>query len=171
MNINSRLKGAVDRELGEIYTVFVSPIFGKLNFDECCRNTNFLVRFLRIRPVQSVVNSLTQLSGRGFPRIFHMKLVLSQHHVFVCTPKWKPGRVIWKLTNLNVVNLTHWNFSSNKIVCVWCDAKKDEKMKLRILRFINVGYLNFVFYNKIETNMNMFFWTLELNMLVVFEFL
>ncbi len=40
------------------------------------------MRFLRIHPVQSVVNSMVQLSGRGFPRIFHMKLVLSQLYVF-----------------------------------------------------------------------------------------
>ncbi len=36
--------------------------------------TIFLVRLLSIHPVQSVVNSITQLSGRGCPRIFHMKL-------------------------------------------------------------------------------------------------
>ena len=35
-----------------------------------------------IRPVQKVVNDPTQLSGRGFPRIFHMKLVVSQLYVF-----------------------------------------------------------------------------------------
>ncbi len=95
-NINSRLKGAVDRELGgNIYGFF--PQFSKmLDFEECCRKTNFIVRLLRIRPVQSVVNSPTQLSGRGFPRIFHMKLVLSQHHVLFGTPKWKPGRIICK---------------------------------------------------------------------------
>ncbi len=82
MNINSRLKGAVDRELGEIYTVFVSPIFGKLNFDECCRNPKFLVRFLRIHPVQSVVNNIAHASGRGFPCIFHTELFVLQLYVF-----------------------------------------------------------------------------------------
>ncbi len=40
------------------------------------------MRFLRIHPVQKVINNPTQLSGRGFPRIFHMKLVLSQLYVF-----------------------------------------------------------------------------------------
>ena len=82
-DINSRLKGAVDRELGgNIYRLF--PQFSEiLNFDECCAKLFLLVRFLRIRPVQSVVNSPTQLSGRGFPRIFNMKLVLSQHHAFL----------------------------------------------------------------------------------------
>ena len=45
--------------------------------------TIFIVRFLRIHPVQSVVNDPTQLSGRGFPRIFHMKLVSSQLYVFL----------------------------------------------------------------------------------------
>ncbi len=46
-------------------------------------NNYFLVRVLRIGPVQSVVNSPTQLSGRGFPHIFYMKLVLSQHYVLL----------------------------------------------------------------------------------------
>ncbi len=40
--------------------------------------TCFLERFLRIHPVQSVINSIAQLSGRGFPHIFYMELVLSQ---------------------------------------------------------------------------------------------
>ena len=43
----------------------------------------FLACFFRIHPVQSVVNSPTQLSGRGFPHIFYMKLVLSQHYAFL----------------------------------------------------------------------------------------
>ena len=82
-NTNSRLQRAVDRELRGEYIRFFPQFSEILNFDECCATTIFLVRFLRIRPVQSVVNSPTQLSGRGFPRIFHMKLVLSQHHVFL----------------------------------------------------------------------------------------
>ncbi len=63
-NINSRLKGAVDRELrGEYIRCF--PQFSKiLNFDECCTKTICILRLFRIRPVQSVVNSPTQLSGR-----------------------------------------------------------------------------------------------------------
>ncbi len=36
----------------------------------------------RIHPVQSVVNNVAQLSGRGFPHIFHMELFLSQFYVF-----------------------------------------------------------------------------------------
>ena len=56
-----------------------------LDFWYFCRKTNFLVRFLRIHPVQSVVNIITQLSGRGFPRIFYMKLFLSQLYVFWCS--------------------------------------------------------------------------------------
>ena len=43
------------------------------------------MRFLRIHPVQKVINNPTQLSGRGFPRIFHMKLVLSQLYVLWCS--------------------------------------------------------------------------------------
>ena len=38
--------------------------------------------FATYLPVQSVVNNPAQLSGRGFPRIVHMKLVLSQLYVF-----------------------------------------------------------------------------------------
>ena len=62
-----------------LYT-FPPPI---IDFLFVCRTTNFIERFLRIHPVQSVVNSIAQLSGRGFPRIFHMKLVLSQLYVFL----------------------------------------------------------------------------------------
>ncbi len=40
------------------------------------------MRFLRIRPVQKVINNPTQLSGRGFPRIFHMESFSSQLYVF-----------------------------------------------------------------------------------------
>ncbi len=82
ININSRLKGAVDRELrGEYIQIF--PKFSKnLDFEEFRRKTNIIERFLRIHPVQNVINNLTQLSGRGFPRIFHMKIVLSQLYVF-----------------------------------------------------------------------------------------
>ena len=41
------------------------------------------MRFLNIHPVQSVVNSPTQLSGRGFAHIFHMKLFSSQRYVLL----------------------------------------------------------------------------------------
>ncbi len=81
-NINSRLKGAVDRELGG---EFIGKKISIFDFWRCCRKTIFILCFVRIRPVQSVVNSPTQLSGRGFPRIFHMKLVLSQLYVFCCS--------------------------------------------------------------------------------------
>ncbi len=49
-------EGGIDRDF--------SPMFGSLTF--LCKN-NCLLRFSRIHPVQSVVNSPTQLSGRGFP--------------------------------------------------------------------------------------------------------
>ena len=48
-----------------------------------CAKLIFLVRFLRIHPVQSVVSSPTQLSGRGFPCVFYMKLFVSQLYVFL----------------------------------------------------------------------------------------
>ncbi len=81
-NINSRLKGAVDRELRGEYIRFFPNVRTFWILMNVAQNI-FLVRVLRIRPVQSVVNSPTQLFGRGFPRISHMKLVLSQHHVFL----------------------------------------------------------------------------------------
>jgi len=46
----------------------------------------FLVRFLRIHSVQSVINNPTQLSGRGCPQIFNTKLVVSQRYVFLVLP-------------------------------------------------------------------------------------
>ena len=79
----------VDRELGGGYIRFPHN-FCFLIF---VRKTNFIVSFLRIRPVQKVIDDPTQLSGRGFPRIFHMELVLSQLYVFRYS-KWKSGRVI-----------------------------------------------------------------------------
>jgi len=57
------------------------------------------MRFLRIHPVQSVVNSMVQLSGRGFPRIFHMKLISSQLRVF-----WYSKMEAWPC-NLKIANL------------------------------------------------------------------
>ena len=77
-NINSRLKGAVDRELGGKYI----RSFPNFRFLCLCENTICLVRFFSIHPVQNVINSVTQLSGRGFPHIFHMRLLLSQLCVF-----------------------------------------------------------------------------------------
>ncbi len=71
------------------------------------------MRFLRIHPVQSVVDNPTQLSGRGFPRIFHMKLVLSQLYVFG-TPKLKPIRVIRKFANSKFEILKFPNFKISK---------------------------------------------------------
>ncbi len=44
----------------------------------CVQQICFLLRFLRIHSVQSVINNPAQLSGRGFPNIFYMNLVLSQ---------------------------------------------------------------------------------------------
>ena len=77
-NINSRLKGAVDRELGGEYIekneFSIFYIFAE--------KTNFIMRFLRIRPVQKVIDNPTQLSGRGFPRISHMRSFSSQLYLF-----------------------------------------------------------------------------------------
>ncbi len=92
MGLNSgRLKGAVDRELGGEYIQFF-PQFSKiLDFEEFRRKTNFILRFLRIRPVQSVANDPTQLSGRGFPYGIVFAATL---RFFFGTSKWKLGHVI-----------------------------------------------------------------------------
>ena len=68
-----------------------------------CRKTIFIMRFLSIHPVQSVVNSPTQLSGRGFPCIFYMKLCVSQLYV-VWFSKREAGSyklTIYKFENSN----------------------------------------------------------------------
>ena len=67
------------------------------------------MRFLRIRPVQKVIDDPTQLSGRGFPRIFHMKLVSSQLYVFLALQNGRravqfedlPPKVVETLKTLN----------------------------------------------------------------------
>ncbi len=52
-------------------------------FDIFAKIHVFIVRFLRIHPVQRVVNNITQLFGRGFSGIFYMKLFVSQLYVFL----------------------------------------------------------------------------------------
>ncbi len=67
-----------------------------------CAKTICLVRFLRIHPVQSVINNPTQLSGRGFSYIFIL-IVFCRNFTFFGTPKWKSGRAIrkfWILRNV-----------------------------------------------------------------------
>ncbi len=77
-NIAAAFKGRLIGSWGE-YICCVLPI---LVFSHVCATINFLTRFLRIHPVQSVVNNITQLSGRGFPCIFYMKPFLPQLYVF-----------------------------------------------------------------------------------------
>ncbi len=67
------------------------------------------MRFLRIHPVQSVVNNMAQLYGRGFPRIFHMELFLSQLYVFWCF-KMEAGPC-----NLKIYKFKCWKFTILKI--------------------------------------------------------
>ncbi len=116
-----------------------------MNFDECCRTTICILRFFRIRPVQSVVNSPTQLSGRGFPRIFHMKLVLSQHHVFWYS-KMEAGPC-----NLKMCNSEFWIFE--------------------VLTFINLSLWNFEFWNfKISKVRNLKCWNFEISNFDILNF-
>ena len=74
------------------------------------------MRFLRIHPVQSVVYNMTQLSGRGFPYIFHIKLCLSQLSAFLYS-KMEAGLCnlkICKFENLVVDNLNFQKFEHVK---------------------------------------------------------
>ena len=77
-NIAAALKGRLIGSWGGDIYVF-PPICVFFVF---CETNKYIVRFLRIHPVQSVINNPTQLSGRGFPRIFNMKLFLSQLYIF-----------------------------------------------------------------------------------------
>ena len=79
------------------------------------------MRFLRIHPVQKVINNPTQLSGRGFPRIFHMELFSSQLYVF-------------------------WYF---KIEAEPCNSNicKFEFRNFEIMKFLNFEISNFAFSN------------------------
>ena len=80
-NIAAALQGRlIGRYGGDIY---VSPPWFLCVFLYVCATNNCLVRFLRVHPVQSVINSPTQLSGRGFPHIFYTKLFLLQLYVFL----------------------------------------------------------------------------------------
>ncbi len=78
-----------------------------------CAKTIFLVRALRIHPVQSVINNITQLYGRGFPCIFNLKLFLSQLYVFLCSQMeaapWK--HYILKIWNLKYVLCCYFVFT------------------------------------------------------------
>ncbi len=68
-----RVFGAPKWKLGRVTFNFVEYVVQQLFVQ--------YVFFLRIHSVQSVINNATQLSGRGFPYIFYVKLVLSQHYV------------------------------------------------------------------------------------------
>ena len=76
--------------------------------DEISRSGNpslryFLVRCLRIHPVQSVVNNIRQLSGRGFLCICCIKLCLSQLYVFFLCSSMEAE--LWTHDMLRIVNL------------------------------------------------------------------
>ncbi len=97
-NINGRLKGAVDRELGGKYIRICSPIFDVWHF---CGKHICLVRVLRIHPVQSVIHNITQLTGRGFPCIFYIKLRFRQNYTFLVRPNGSRAVNTWQFENLN----------------------------------------------------------------------
>ena len=105
-----------------------------------CRKTIFIMRFLRIHPVQNVINNPTQLSGRGFPRIFYMELVLSQLYVFLVLQN---GSRAVKFENLQIEMLKFWNFEFYNfrnvdfecLICVLLFVWNSE--------FWNVGFWNF----------------------------
>ncbi len=68
-----------------------------------CAKLYVLVRCLRIHPVQSVVNNIRQLSGRGFLCICCIKLCLSQLYVFFLCSSMEAE--LWTHDMLRIVNL------------------------------------------------------------------
>ncbi len=103
---------------------------GILDFWHFCGKTNFIKRFLRIHPVQKVLDNPTQLSGRGFPRISHMEPFSSQLYVFwyskmeaePCNSKIRKFEIcffwkfeIFKFEILKFENLKFWNSKIWKI--------------------------------------------------------
>ena len=86
------------------------------------------MRFLRIHPVQKVINNPTQLSGRGFPRIFHMELFSSQLYVFwyfkieaepcnsnICKFEFRNFEIM-KILNFEISNFAFSNFQILKFL-------------------------------------------------------
>ncbi len=69
------------------------------------------MRFLRIHPVHSVINNITQLSGIGFLCIFYMKLCLSQ--LYVCLVLQNGSRAV------TFENLKFWNVCVFDILTIW----------------------------------------------------
>ncbi len=89
-------------------------------FLHCCAKHIFIVRFLRIHPVQNIINSPTQLSGRGFPYTFYMKLVVSQLYVF-CVLKIG-SRAVWFVISFCVLGVGWGHFllkSHFEIMMCW----------------------------------------------------
>jgi hypothetical protein len=74
-----------------------------------CGKTNFIMRFLRIRPVQKVVDNPTQLSGRGFPRISHVRSFSSQLYLF-CYSKIEAEPRYSKSRKVDIWNSEKWSF-------------------------------------------------------------
>ncbi len=68
--------------MGETYRA--SYVFCRFLILVC--NKHVFSRFLRIHFVHGVINSPTQLSGRGFPDIFDRNIMLSHFYVFLVLP-------------------------------------------------------------------------------------
>ncbi len=83
---NNRMRGNPSLRYTDVF-VFV---FQCSIVDMFCWNNYVSSAFLSIHPVQSVINSITQLSGRGFPHIFHTSCFIATLCV-LGTSKWKPG--------------------------------------------------------------------------------
>ena len=67
---------------GGISGVYIYRILKISDFWYICEKKLVLRCFFRIRAVQKVIRDPAQLSGRGFSRIFYMKLFLSQLYIF-----------------------------------------------------------------------------------------
>ena len=128
------------------------------------------MRFLRIHPVQKVINNPTQLSGRGFPRIFHMELFSSQLYVFwyskieaepcnskICKSEFCCFWILqfwnFEFSNLKILELWNfdvWNFEIMNFKC-WCVLTIlfffNVKMLILFLKFWNLEFWNYEIWN------------------------
>ena len=72
------------------------------------------MRFLRIHPVQSVIDNPTQLSGRGVPHILYVKLCLSRPYVFSCSQMEAESRETTEILKHMIYEALKTDFFGNR---------------------------------------------------------
>ena len=104
---------------------------------------------LRVHSVQSVINKPTQLSGRGFSYILFLYFcLLSQLYVFGA-PKYKPGRVIWKINIWTQIGNETLNILNSEFVNIW-SVKSMNNYLFEHWSFERINKLYFVLFFKIN---------------------